>query len=116
MESVEKRVADLVIRDGLYYLIFDDVPFTGRITGQEQGSFKGGKKYGLWVMHYRNGRVMSKETYKDGKRCGTWAYYYESGQLETGGTFKDGRKYGLWNYYDESGRLLRSFNLGPYLP
>jgi len=29
---------------------FTDVPFTGEITGREQGSFKNDKKEGSWVL------------------------------------------------------------------
>ena len=35
---------DLVERDGLFYKKFTDVPFTGKVTGVEQGSLKNGKK------------------------------------------------------------------------
>ena len=34
--------SDLVHRDGLYYKKFTDVPFDGKVTGQEQGSFRDG--------------------------------------------------------------------------
>ena len=40
---------DLVEREGLYYEKFTDVPFTGKVTGDTQGSFKSGKKDGAWV-------------------------------------------------------------------
>ena len=34
---------DLVERNGLYYKKFTEVPFTGKLTGQFQGSFKNGR-------------------------------------------------------------------------
>ena len=59
---------DLVLRDGLYYKKFTDVPFTGKITGEFQGKLKNGKKEGPWVYYHYNGQLRSKGTYKDGKK------------------------------------------------
>ena len=59
---------DLVLRDGLYYKKFTDVPFTGKITGEFQGKLKNGKKEGPWVVYHDNGQLMSKGTYKDGMK------------------------------------------------
>ena len=42
--SEEVTMDDLVETDGLFYKKFTDVPFTGKVTGKEQGSFKKGKK------------------------------------------------------------------------
>ena len=58
---------DLVERDGLYYKKFTDVPFTGKITGKEQGSYKNGKRHGDWVTYWDNGRLRRKGKYKNGK-------------------------------------------------
>ena len=59
---------DLVIRNGLYYEKFTDVPFTGKITGNKQGSFKDGKKNGPWVEYRKNGQLFWNGTYKNGKK------------------------------------------------
>ena len=40
---------DMVYRDGLIYKKFTVVPFTGKLTGKEQGSLKYGKRQGKWV-------------------------------------------------------------------
>ena len=83
---------DLVITDGLHYKKFTDVPFTGKVTGKEQGSFKNGKKDGLWVRYHDNGRIEEKGTFKDGKNDGPWVNYHDNGQLREKGTYKDGKK------------------------
>ena len=44
---------DLVERNDLYYEKFTDVPFNGKVTGEEQGSFKSGKREGAWVFTTR---------------------------------------------------------------
>ncbi len=59
---------DLIVREGLHYKKFTDVPFTGKITGEFQGKLKNGKKEGPWVVYHDNGQLMSKGTYKDGMK------------------------------------------------
>ena len=61
---------DLVERDGLYYKKFTDVPFTGKISGEAQGSFKNGKREGEWVDYIKDGTVNKKwtGTFKNGKK------------------------------------------------
>ncbi len=47
--SWSETLGDLVEREGLYYQKFTDVPYTGEVTGSEQGSFKIGVKDGSWL-------------------------------------------------------------------
>ena len=102
---------DLVQRDGLYYKKSSDVPFTGEITGQgkiftKDGSFKDGKKEGVWISYYYNsGRIYSKGKYKDGKREGEWVFYWDNGQLREKGEYKDSKQVGEWVYYNSDGTL-----------
>ena len=70
--SENLTIDDLVERDGLFYKKFTDVPFTGKITGKEQGSFKDGKEEGEWVIYWDNGQVFEKGSYKNGKQEGVW--------------------------------------------
>ena len=98
---------DLVVREGLHYKKFTEVPFTGKVTGDEQGSYKNGKREGPWVRHYDNGQLRYKGNYKDDKEDGPWVYYWnENGQLYYKGTFKDGKEDGPWVFYYYSGKLL----------
>ena len=62
----EVTMDDLVVREGLYYQKFTEVPFDGEVTGKEQGSFKDGKRDGLWVEYYDSGQLYGKGTFKDG--------------------------------------------------
>tara|TARA_Y100000588_G_scaffold191502_1_gene205482 strand:+ start:1389 stop:1682 length:294 start_codon:yes stop_codon:yes gene_type:complete len=68
--SEEVTMDDLVEREGLYYKKYTDVPFNGKVTGIEQGTFKNGKKEGFWIVYNRNGTVEESGTgtYKDGVR------------------------------------------------
>ena len=85
---------ELVIRDGLYYKKFSDVPFTGKVDGQEQGLMKNGKRDGSWVTYYNNGDLSTKGDYKNGKSDGSWVGYKQDGTLwkEFTGTFKNGKR------------------------
>ena len=42
----EVKFDDLVVREGLYFKKFTHVPFTGKVTGESQGSFRNGMKHG----------------------------------------------------------------------
>ena len=44
-----ETMKDLVEREGVFYKKFTEVPFTGKVTGKTQGSFRNGKKHGRWV-------------------------------------------------------------------
>jgi hypothetical protein len=53
--SWSETLDDLVVRDNLYYKKFTDVPFTGKVTGNPQGSLKNGKWDGAVVSYWENG-------------------------------------------------------------
>ena len=101
----EITMDDLVIREGIYYQKFHNVPFDGEVTGQRQGSFRDGIKDGSWVKYGGNGQLWEKGTYKDGKKEGPWVYYHDNGQLWKRGTFKDGKREGSWVGYHDNGQL-----------
>ena len=90
-ESLDFR--DLVKRDGLYYKKSTEVPFTGKVTGKKQGSFKNGKKDGLWVRSHSNGQLWGKGIYKNGKRDGSWVSYRKDGTISEfwSGNYKNGK-------------------------
>ena len=87
---------DLVYREGIWYKNFIDVPFSGKITGQTQGTLKNGLQEGAWVWYWDNGQLWSKGNFKGGKKDGVWVHYNEDGTVdkEYTGTFKDGKKIG----------------------
>ena len=88
------NVFDLVERNDLYYEKFTDVPFSGKVTGEYQGSLKNGKWDGAVVSYWENGQLESKGNFKNGKRDGVWVSYNEDGTVfkPWTGTFKDGKK------------------------
>ena len=101
----EVKFEDLVMREGIYYPKFSDVPFTGKTTGKEQGSVRNGKFDGPWVFYHDNGKLWIKGTYRNGKEEGPWVRYHKNGQLEYTGTYKDGKKHGPWVDHHGNGQL-----------
>ena len=81
---------DLIKRQGLYYEKFTEKPFTGNVTGKEQGKISKGKREGEWVHYYENGQLRGKSNYKEGKLEDEVVFkYYENGQLEETWTYTD---------------------------
>ena len=106
------KFEDLVITSGFYYKRFTDVPFTGKITGKEQGKIKNGKKEGRWKIYNRDGRVDKEITFRNGKKTGFEVRYkyYSNGQLEYKGDYKNGKWDGPWVHYHQNGQLYEEGN------
>ena len=90
--EVTVKYEDLIERDGLKYQKFSEVPFTGKTSGKEQGSYKNGKKEGAWVSYWKSGQLHTKGNYKNDKKDGVWVGYYYKGTVDKDwtGTFKNG--------------------------
>ena len=104
--ALGETMDDLVERDGLHYKKFSTVPFTGKITGQYQGSFRNGKKDDLWVRYYDDGQLFWKGTYKNGTKEGPWVTHHILDWFVEKGTYKDGKKVGPWVGYHDNGQLF----------
>ena len=96
---------DLVKRNDLYYKKFSNEPFTGKVSGQENGKFKSGKRVGEWEFYYDSGQLEYIGKYKDGKEDGEWEGYWDNGQLSSVRNYKDGEKDGVWEFYYDFGAL-----------
>ena len=85
---------DLVLRNDTWYKKFNDVPFTGEISGRISGGFVNGKFDGLFVHYWPNGQLQTKGVYADGKKEGYWVYFFDNGTPLDAmtGTFKNGTK------------------------
>ena len=101
---------ELVVRNDIYYKKFSDVPFTGTVNGQTQGTIKRGKRQGTWLWFDKNGQLSLKATFKDGRLHGLFESYFDSGQLEQKGNYKDEKGHGFWELYYESGQLFQKAN------
>ena len=102
-------LGDLVEREGLYYKQFTDIPFTGKVDGDKQGSFKNGQQEGAWVGYFENGQLRFKENYKNGKEEGEYISYWGDGRLLTKGNFKNGKATVAWVVYLKDGTVLKEW-------
>ena len=100
---------DIVWREGFYYKKFTNVPFTGKVTGLDNGRIKDGDREGLWMLYYKNGQLYIRGNYKNGRLNGPYEAYDSRGYLNTKGTYKSGQKDGLWEYHNENGLYNKSF-------
>ena len=91
----------LLYRDGLYYEVNSQTPFTGSTA---------------W--YWENGQLQNKANYRKGKRHGFNEWYYVNGQLESSGHWKDGKENGIYEHYDENGQLdmARLYKDGKQIP
>ena len=108
--SLSETLGDLVFRDGLYFKKFTDVPLTGEVIGNPQGSFKSGLREGDWLHYYENGQLEYQGNYKNGYQEGSWMSYYENGQLYYIGNFKKGWLEGTWVWYYDNGQVNNKGN------
>ncbi len=98
---------DLDERNGLYYRRLSDVPFTGSVNGDAQGTLRRGNRVGSWQFYYQSGRLWSIATYNDGMSEGPLVSYYENGKLWFKGNFKDDKADGSFEWYRDNGQLER---------
>ena len=85
-------------KDGISYSMLTNEPYDGAVlnffpNGQldYKGSFKNGKKEGIWVGYYLDGQLRFKGRYKNGKRHGRWETKTKYGQKKRlqSGMFKN---------------------------
>jgi len=76
----------LVERQGVFYEINSQTPFTGRS-----------------VSYHKNGQLESTVNWKDGKKDGLSETYYDNGQLKFEIKFTDGKETGLDESYTNNG-------------
>ena len=83
--SEKVNFSQLQDRNGLFYLVNKDKPFSGD------------------VVSYVNGKLEFEGKIENGLREGPWVYYYPTGQKKIEGVYKDGFKDGNWTSYKDNG-------------
>ena len=111
---------DLVIREGLYYKKFTESPFSGKISGLQNGGFKNGKLTGGWVTYHKNGQLKTKGAYLEGIKVEFWVGFDQGGtkilegnytngpfwSKKENGQYKDGFRDGLWKTTSVSNSII----------
>jgi len=81
--------------DGLVYKKFTSIPFSGSVlpTSKDpsKGSYKDGRRHGLWETFQQNGLLLSKGNYKDGKLHGLWEFFDYGGSFSYEEFYVDGK-------------------------
>jgi len=71
-----------------------------------EGTFKDGKKEGIWKEFLRNGVSKTEGNYQEGIKEGLWIFYYPGGQKHFEGLYHNGEKEGEWIEYTGDGRVF----------
>jgi antitoxin component YwqK of YwqJK toxin-antitoxin module len=79
-----------------YYSSYD-----GRLAMRE--TFKNGKKDGISLKYYVNGKPSELLEWKDDQEHGKWEQYYENGDLRLNCTYKEGKRSGNFRSYNPGG-------------
>ena len=96
--------------DGLYYEKFTDVPFTGEVTGKQQGKIRKGRREGEWLIYHSNGQLEEDVNFKDGKKEGEYLRYSKNGKLYHKGNYKNDKIEGEYLTYYPNGQLWTKCN------
>ena len=59
--ALGETMDNLVVREGLHYKKFSEVPFTGKVTGKTQESVRNGKRDGSWARYYDSRQLWRKK-------------------------------------------------------
>ena len=101
--SKEVPSDQLVERDGLYYEVNSQKPFSGSSvnyfdngTLENKLNFKDGKLDGLIESYFENGQLNLKGNYINGLEDKLFLSYFDNGQLESKRNWKDGKKEGVF--------------------
>jgi len=75
-----------------------------------EGSYKDGKKDGLWTVWYENGQKKEEITFKNGKRDGLETEWWSNGQKINEMTYKDGKEWdGKWTSWSDDENKLKVY-------
>jgi len=60
---------------------------------------------GFTKIWHENGQLAAEGSYKQGKKEGLWIYYYPNKQIQEKGQYKNNDKDGFWKNWSEDGKL-----------
>jgi|APSaa5957512535_1039671.scaffolds.fasta_scaffold217563_2 antitoxin component YwqK of YwqJK toxin-antitoxin module len=98
----------LIERNGVFYTKDTNKPYSGPVlsihkngVNSEQGTLEDGKKHGLWIQNYENGKVYKEENYNYGVKNGSFKEYHEDGSKYEISNYLNGQLHGkyYWGFY-----------------
>ncbi len=112
-----KTFPSLEVRDGRYYKLEADAPYTGTMevdydSGQISavGTFEQGKLNGQLALWYLNGQKLRDSHYDNGVLNGLWETWYPSGNKNTEIRFVKGKRDGVATAWYENGQKKMEAN------
>lgn len=78
--------------------------YTGNCVKAE-GHIENGRREGLWIFYYQNGRKSKEINYKMGVENGNWLMWHENGNLYIEQVKINGKSNGIWKEYYENGKI-----------
>ncbi len=94
-------------REGKWVILGKDQRNTKFKSDQkvEEGHYKSGRRNGLWIKYYPNGKKKSEIVYKRGRPNGKFKLYYQNGNVEEEGEWVNRLYNGSFKRYYEDGTL-----------
>lgn len=98
-------------RDGYWVLTNQELPLPAYADSQkiEEGTYKNGKKEGVWTSYFNNGKIKQILNYSNGNPDGETIFYYKNGNIREAGTWKNNRWVGDYKTYYANGNLKNHF-------
>jgi hypothetical protein len=73
----------------------------------EKGSYKNGKKDGIWTVKNGKGQIVSKIEFSEGKLKGNYELFTYDGNPKLKAKFVDNRPTGEWKYFNKKDRIIK---------
>ena len=95
--SEKMNFSQLQDRNGMFYLVNSDKPFSGDVISyaggkvEFEGKIEKGLRTSTWTSYYPNGQKMTVGNYKEGVKDGTWTYWKDNGTQEGTEVYKYGK-------------------------
>jgi len=117
LNNHEVLTSELNDRNGVYYLVNSDSPFSGLAASYHSNGqimkridISNGKIYGRSEIWYANGQLEVQANYIEGQLDGVFNKWYENGQIELRVQYRGGILSGLGEQWYESGQLQKRIN------
>ncbi len=105
--SVEYDHDGVVLAQGKYVDDLENGEWFYRFNDHiQKGSYRNGKRYGLWQYFDNEGNLYFKGKYIDGNPNERHTYYWHNGKRKEDGKYVMGRKDGVWVKYDKQGNPI----------
>ena len=75
----------------------------------EKGKYENGRKVGVWISYFPNGKIKAEIRYINGRPKGPYKTYYENGQIEEQRNWALNKQTGNFKRFYENGQVAQDF-------